>query len=35
MQLYRTACDIGFSEQDYTAILAFMERINGTGKKQK
>ena len=35
MQLYRAACDIGFFKQDYTAILAFMERINGTGKKRK
>jgi 3-hydroxyisobutyrate dehydrogenase len=28
-QIYRAANNSGFSDYDYTAILAFMEKING------
>jgi 3-hydroxyisobutyrate dehydrogenase len=33
-QLYRAANNIGFSEDDYTSILAFLERINGIENKK-
>ncbi|HEX2170412.1 MAG TPA: NAD-binding protein, partial [Nitrososphaera sp.] len=28
-QMFRAAKNVGFSEQDYTAIYAFLTRING------
>jgi len=31
-QMFRAASNSGFSEQDYTAICAFLARINGMGK---
>ena len=33
-QLYRAANNIGFSEDDYTSILAFLELINGIENKK-
>ena len=33
-QLYRAANNSGFSEDDYTSILAFLERINGIENKK-
>lgn len=33
-QMYRAANNIGFSEDDYTSILAFLERINGIENKK-
>ncbi|HZE78653.1 MAG TPA: NAD(P)-dependent oxidoreductase [Nitrososphaeraceae archaeon] len=33
-QIYRAANNSGFSEQDYTAILAFIEKINGMRKQR-
>ena len=32
-QIYRAANNIGFSDSDYTAILAFLQRINGIENK--
>lgn len=33
-QIYRAANNSGFSQQDYTAILAFLEKINGIDNKK-
>jgi 3-hydroxyisobutyrate dehydrogenase len=34
-QIYRAANNIGFSQQDYTAILAFLAKINGADNKNE